>query len=216
MGSRERVPAAEGDATAPDTILARRVLAGDQEAFETLVQRYTPLLFQAIASYVSEYDEVCDLVQQVLVQWYLSFATLDKERPFKSWLFQVARHRCIDHLRHKRAISFSQWEAASGAEGMELLQAIADPQSLPDDVVEQQETQREVWDAIQSLPDRARRIVLLHGIAQCTYVEIAQLLAIPETTARTSFHRAKPLLRRAIERQTYLASRSASDGTVER
>jgi hypothetical protein len=57
-----------------DSILVQQALAGDQDAFETLVHRYETALFQMISRYVGEYHEARDVLQQVLLQ--LSLAAL--------------------------------------------------------------------------------------------------------------------------------------------
>ncbi|TMD84540.1 MAG: RNA polymerase sigma factor, partial [Chloroflexi bacterium] len=50
-----------------DSILVQQALAGDQDAFETLVHRYETALFQMIYHYVGEYHEAWDVLQQVLL-----------------------------------------------------------------------------------------------------------------------------------------------------
>src|SRR5260370_12767267 len=94
----------------PDSVLAQHYLAGDQQAFEVLVQRYSGPLFTFIRRFVGEYDAACDILQQVMLQLYLSLPKLRTGEPLKAWLFQVARNRCVDELRLKRAIHFSDLE----------------------------------------------------------------------------------------------------------
>src|SRR5215472_15354782 len=91
----------------PDGALAQQALAGDQWAFETLVHRYGTPLFNFICHLLGDYDLACDVLQQVLLQLFISLSTLHKDKPLKSWLFQVARNRCLDELRRKRVVHFS-------------------------------------------------------------------------------------------------------------
>src|SRR5258708_3374499 len=91
----------------PDSVLAQHYLAGDQQAFEVLVQRYSGPLLTFIRRFVGEYDAACDILQQVLLQFYLSLPKLRTGEPLKAWLYQVPRNRCVDELRRKRAIHFS-------------------------------------------------------------------------------------------------------------
>ncbi len=79
-----------------DSVLVQQALAGDHEAFETLVHRYETALFQMIYRYVGEYHEAWDVLQQVLLQLYLSLASLHVQAEIRPWLFTVARNRCID------------------------------------------------------------------------------------------------------------------------
>lgn len=60
----------------PDSVLVQQALAGNQEAFEALVSRYKQSLLGLIYRYLGEYHEAHDVLQQVLLQLYLSLATL--------------------------------------------------------------------------------------------------------------------------------------------
>ena len=94
-----------------DGVLIERVLADDQCAFEVLVKRYQAPLFQAIYHILGDYHEAHDVLQQVLLQLYLSLSTLARERPLKSWLLRVAHNRCVDCLRRRRPTLFSELES---------------------------------------------------------------------------------------------------------
>jgi DNA-directed RNA polymerase specialized sigma24 family protein len=63
-----------------DAALVQQILAGKQDAFELLVRRYQPSLNHLIYSYVRVYHDACDILQQVLLQLYLSLATLHSEK----------------------------------------------------------------------------------------------------------------------------------------
>ena len=86
-----------------DGMLVKQTLAGDQRAFEMLVSRYNVPLFNFICHCLGDYDLACDVAQQVFLQLYISMPTLRTGEPLKAWLFQVARNRCLDELRRKRA-----------------------------------------------------------------------------------------------------------------
>jgi RNA polymerase sigma factor (sigma-70 family) len=57
-----------------------------------------------------EYDLACDVLQEVFLKLYLCLSKLDTQQPIKPWLFQVARHRCVDELRRRRVTYFSELE----------------------------------------------------------------------------------------------------------
>ncbi|HEY6543112.1 MAG TPA: RNA polymerase sigma factor, partial [Ktedonobacteraceae bacterium] len=90
-----------------DGVLAQQSLDGDQRAFETLVEHYRPLLFNSIYQILGDYDQSCDILQQVFLQLYLSLPTLKQDKSFRGWLLKVARNRCLDELRRKHAMPFS-------------------------------------------------------------------------------------------------------------
>jgi RNA polymerase sigma-70 factor (ECF subfamily) len=185
----------------PDSVLAGQILAGDQKAFETLVQRYSTPLFNFICRFLGDYDQASDISQQVFLQLYLSLPTLRTGDPLKAWLFQVARNRCLDELRRKHAIHFSELESASDEDELSPLASMPDTSPLPEELAEHHDLQECLQRAIEALPPKFRSVVLLRYAGQLSFSEIGQVLAMPEATAKTYFQRAKPLLRTALSPQ---------------
>jgi RNA polymerase sigma factor (sigma-70 family) len=184
-----------------DGILAQQTLAGDQYAFEVLVQRYNVQLFNFIYHFLGDYDQACDILQQVLLQLYISLPNLRIGEPLKAWLFKVARNRCVDELRRKRAIPFSELEPTNDEEELSPLVAMPDTSPLPEELAERRDLQQSLQKAIQTLPPKFRSVVVLRYAAQLSFSEIGQTLEMPEATAKTYFQRAKPLLRAALTAQ---------------
>src|SRR5579883_1276680 len=184
-----------------DGMLARQAMAGDQSAFEALVHRYSRSLFNFIYRFLNDYDLACDVLQQVFLQLYVSLPTLRTGEPLKAWLFQVARNRCLDELRRKHAIHFSELDAGSDEEELSPLTAMPDTQPLPDELAERHDLQQALRKAIESLPPKFRSVVLLRYAGQLSFSEIGRTLNMPEATAKTYFQRARPLLRAALSNQ---------------
>ena len=191
-----------------DMVLAQRVLAGEQEAFEMLVRRYSTPLFNFICRFLGDYDQACDVLQQVFLRFYTSLPNLGTSEPFKPWLFQVARNCCVDELRRRKryAIHFSQLESENSDGEVTVLSDMADPGPLPEEIMERHDLQEVLQEAIQSLPPKFRSVVTLRYLAQLSFSEIGKTLSMPEATAKTYFHRAKVLLRKSLSTQTRLAS----------
>ncbi len=185
-----------------DSVLAQRYLAGDQQAFEVLVNRYSGPLFTFIRRFLGgEYDAACDILQQVMLQLYISLPKLRTGEPLKAWLYQVARNRCLDELRRKRAIHFSELEKGTDEEEQSLLDTMQDLSPLPEEVVERRDVQDTLLKAIRALPPKFRAVVLLRYASQLSYAEIGRVLHMPEATAKTYFQRVKPLLRNVLAAQ---------------
>jgi RNA polymerase sigma-70 factor (ECF subfamily) len=188
----------------PDAVLTRGAYAGEQQAFEMLVRRYQTALLDFSYRFLGDYDQACDVCQEVFLRLYLSLSRLDLDRPLKSWLFQVAHNCCIDELRrrHRHALPFSslvQGDHPSHLSVDSQLDQFLDPDPLPEEALEHQELQGLLQQAIASLPPKFRAIVLLRYKAQLPLSQIAYLLHIPEATAKTYYARAKLRLRRALK-----------------
>ncbi len=193
-----------------DDVLVQRAQSGDHGAFEMLVDRYSSLLLRLIRQLVQDEDLAQDVLQHVFLQLYRSLPTLRVGGTLTGWLCQVARHRCLDELRRKRPVLFS--EIAPEPEGDEFshLLTLLDPHLQPQEQYELRELRESILDAIETLPLRYRAVVLLRYVSQLSFREIGQALGIPDLTAKTYFHRARKPLR------ARLAPECADEGNRER
>ena len=142
-----------------DRELIARAQAGGPRAFETLVERYRAPLYHFISRYFEDYDQRCDVLQQVMIQFYISLPELRADGALQAWLFRVARNRCLDELRRRHVPSFSEL-AVEGSEDEVLLKegALVLAPSV-EDQVEQHEVQQFLRQAITDLPPKYRPIV---------------------------------------------------------
>jgi len=104
----------------------------------------------------------------------------------------------VDELRRKErhAIHFSQLEDSEGE--LAGLSDLPDLGPLPEDVIERRDLQAQLQAAIETLPPKFRSVVILRYSSEMSFIEIGQVLSMPEATAKTYFHRAKALLRKAM------------------
>ena len=193
----------------PDGVLVGQALAGDQLAFELLVSRYHRPLVSCIRGFLKDDELANDVLQHVFLQLYLSLPVLLRNVSLRAWLFQVARHRCLDELRkrHRRAeIPFSTLEWKYREEEFSPIEAIPDPEPLPEVVAERSDLQRSLQLALFALPLKCRSIVHLRCFRQLSFLQIARMLNIPENTVKTYYYRSLPHLRRALLNNVHVAS----------
>src|SRR2546423_12852324 len=193
----------------PDGVLVGQALAGDQRAFELLVSRYHHPLVRCIGCFFKDDEQVNDVLQHVFLQLYVSLPLLLRNVSLKAWLFQVARHRCLDELRKGRRraeILFSTLEWKYREEELSPIEAIPDPEPLPEEVAERMDLQCSLQQAMFSLPPKCRSIVRLHCFRQLSFAEIARMLNIPKNTVKTYYYRSLPCLRRALASSVHFVS----------
>ena len=181
-----------------DGSAVKEILAGHQEAFDFLFHRYYDMIFNYIRKYLVDYDLSCDITQNVFIQLYLSLPTLRLDVSLRGWLYQVARRRCLDELSRRHAIPFSQMEVIEEDEDRSPFAILPDADALPEELIEQHEVRNTTLKAIGELPPRYRMVVFLRYTEQLRFSEISKRLNMPGATAKTYFHRARPLLRAAL------------------
>src|SRR6266581_184304 len=137
-----------------DGVLTEQALAGNQWAFEVLVHRYSTPLFSFIYHFLGDYDQACDILQQVFLQLHLSLSSIRTGEPLKPWLFQVARNRCLDDIRQRarrRTVHFSELESGNEEEELPSLVSIPDSSPQPEELAERHDLQQRLHQAIQAL-----------------------------------------------------------------
>ncbi len=181
-----------------DGDLVKQAQSGNQAAFETLVERYHVPLHRFIARYFGDYDQRSDVLQQVLIQLYLSLPELRIDGTVQAWLFRVARNRCVDELRRRHVPNFSELAIEKHEQETFLREDSLLLAPSVEDRVEQHEVQHVILQAIAALPHKYQAIVWLRYTTLLTFGEIGRILHIPEATARTYFQRAKQRLRQSL------------------
>ena len=86
---------------APIDQLIERCLAGDQQAWEAIVQQHRRRVFNVAYKFVGKHDEAEDLTQDIFLKLFKSLDTFDRRANFQTWLISVSRNLCIDHYRQR-------------------------------------------------------------------------------------------------------------------
>jgi RNA polymerase sigma-70 factor (ECF subfamily) len=196
----------DGIAQTPDNELVQHVLAGNQDAFTVLMDRYHPLLYRFAYRFLGEYDQTCDVLQHVFLQLYISLPRLLAGDQLKPWLLRVTQNSCLDELRkrrRRRVTVFSALEGWGEDEELSPLGTLPDLQPLPEEIAEFNEMQTMVFNALQQLPVRFRLVVLLRYVYQYSFAEIGETLKMPMTTAKTYYYRACARLREALPPRSF-------------
>jgi len=170
-------PSTEVDAETADIARASR---GDVDAFERLYRRHVARV-SALARWLVGPDEAEDAVQDVWVRVWQKLGTFAGQSAFSTWLHRVAVNLML--RRRQR----SGRNAAREIQGLEI-----DP---PAQVRSEPELKIAIERAVDQLPDRARRVFVLHDMEGFKHEEIADLLGIDPGTSRSQLHRARMLLR---------------------
>jgi RNA polymerase sigma-70 factor (ECF subfamily) len=183
----DSTPEGEGLGT-PDELLARRVQAGEREAFAELARRYLRPIHAVVGSFLSEPADVEDASQETFLRALEAIAGFDADRPFAPWLYQIARNVARNRLDHRR-----RWRTEDA--GDDLASASANPGVS----VERTEIRSLVDGVLARMPDKRRTAFRLFDIEGYTSAETARLMGISEGTVRSHVHHARRTLRSELE-----------------
>ena len=174
-------------------ILARQ---GDREAFGCLIERYQMLARRIALRMSGAEDAAQDLVQEAMLQAYLSLNDLRNEERFRSWLYGIVLNVSKSYLREeKRRSRFSEALDDDQPEGLwNSSGATQDPQQI----AIERELHSLVLSAIEDLPEAAREAARLYYYESLTLQEIAAISGAAPGAIKVRLHRARKSLREKL------------------
>ena len=178
-----------------DVELVELVLAGEQDAFEVLVERYKDAVQNLAYRMLGNVTEAEDVTQEVFVRAYTQLATYKSAHKFSTWLLSIASHLAIDQLRRRRFLALP-------LEDVPFLEWIADRGTGPEQSALQGEEHDEIQTYLQRLPSKYRAVILLRYWYDLSYEEIATALHLTPALVKARLHRARELLARYIKDNT--------------
>jgi len=175
-----------------DAELVQHTLAGDQDAFTTLVERYKDAVQNLAYRMLSNVTEAEDVTQEVFVRAYTQLATYKPAHKFSTWLLSIASHLAIDQLRRRRFLALP-------LDDVPFLEWIPDVVVGPEQSVLQGEQQDDVQKYLQKLPGKYRAVIVLRYWYDFSYEEIASALNLTQQLVKARLHRARELLARYMQ-----------------
>ena len=169
-----------------DQELVRRVLAGQTDDFRVLVDRHQQSIFRIASGLVGNREEAQDVTQEAFLAAFANLSGYDSSRAaFSTWLFTIARNRCLNLLKRRRPIALNALDSIGDV-------ASADP-------IVSQELSQQLDRALASLPVEQRSAFVLAEIEELTYAEIARIERTSIGTVKSRIHRAKQRLQSLLE-----------------
>ena len=176
-----------------DVELIQRVLAGDENAFSTLVRKYEKPVHALVWRKVGDFHIAEEIAQDAFLQAYKELATLKKPDRFARWLSVIATRGCIAWLRKKR-LSTQSLEDTSHAQ---LEKATYSGYVVQENERMTAEAQHEVVQKLLAkLRDKERIVITLHYFGEMTHEEISEFLGTSVGTIKSRLRRAQQRLKR--------------------
>ncbi len=166
-----------------DHDVIRCVLDGDVESFRHLVRRYERPLHRLIRNLVPDAHEGEDIAQEVFLTAYRRLSSYDPtQAAFSTWLFTIARNKCLNALQKRRPVVMDTLPEATGPRA-------------PDAELAEAEWFRRLDEVLDTLPFTQKSVFVLAEIEGLSLVEIGRIEGVPIGTVKSRLCRAKEKLR---------------------
>jgi len=191
------LPGAEGTS---DAEVMLRVKAGDQPAFDYLVQKYRRPLVSFMYRMARNAAVAEDLAQEVFLRVYRSRGSYEASAKFTTWLYRIATNLAVNHARdtrHERPevmVSLDEPDEATG-----MIMDLADGEMTAEQVMVRRERLMGIRRKIEALPERQRLAVVMHKYQQMDYRQIAEVLELSESATKSLLFRAYETLREQLK-----------------
>ncbi len=179
-----------------DLQLVRKVRNGDRAAFDLLVVKYQSRVASIISRYVYDSQEVMDLTQEAFIKAYRAIDRFRGDSAFYTWLYRIAVNTAKNYLesRSRRPQGSADSAEAENYDDGRRLRDIASPERL----LQRDQLQNELRNAIASLPEELRSAFLLREYDGLSYEDIARILECPIGTVRSRIFRARDAVDRHL------------------
>ena len=187
-----------------EELLEEYQATGRRAAFDALVHRYERELFGYLRQYLGDAEMAEDVFQQTFLQVHLKCDQYEPGRKVRPWLYTVATNQAIDWQRRNRRhrmVSLDRRSASPSDDDVGALVELLDsPERGPSENVETLEEADAVRQAIDSLPEQMRQVVLLVYFQGMKYREAADVLSLPVGTVKSRLHAAIAKLSETLTR----------------
>jgi len=186
-------PPIEGD---DDAAVMMRVKAGDDSAFEYLVQKYRRPMLSFMYRMAHNPAAAEDLAQEVFLRVYRSRESYEPSAKFTTWLYRIATNLAVNYARDRRherpevTVSIDEPDQDTG-----LTVDVPDGSLTVEETILRRERMAAIRRRVQALPERQRTAVLMHKYQQMDYRQIAEVLKLSESATKSLLFRAYETLR---------------------
>lgn len=170
-----------------DTTLIEQCIKGDRKAFESLLEQYQKPVYNAAFRMLHNPEDARDVTQTVFLKVYENLGSFDTSRRFFSWIYRITLNESINWLEKAGRLKPLEHEAADETGGPERQASNA-------------ELGKGIEAALMTITPDYRAVIVLKHLMGCSYVEISEILEIPEKKVKSRLFTARQLLKDELTR----------------
>jgi RNA polymerase sigma-70 factor (ECF subfamily) len=187
--------------------LVERLQAGDAEALEMLMERYSARVYRLAYSITRNAGDAEEVVQDVFLSVFRKVRGFEGRAAVATWLYRVTANAALNKRRGKRLeveSSLDQWLPTYRADGHREGNRpflVVDWSQDPERALLTGETRAELERALDALPQRYRAVLVLRDVEGLSSEETAAVLAESVSAVKSCLHRARMVLRERLTRR---------------
>ena len=185
-----------------------RARAGDEAAFTRLVEAYQTPIYNLCYRMLGEAGEAEDAAQETFLRAYSQFGSYDTARSFKTWLFSIANHHCIDRLRKRRLT----WLSIDD-DNLPPHEALQEQTPGPEEALVRRQQAELLQGLLAKLPPDDRSVMVMRYWYDFSYEEIAEATHATVSAVKSRLHRARGNMGQMLEPNA-AAPRAAARGPL--
>ena len=198
-----------------DRALVRAAQKGDPQAFRALVERYQRRVVQLALGMTKDPDEAMDIAQETFVRVHRYLPSFKGDSSFFTWTYRIAMNLCLDAQRRRGRLTRVDVEEGDEAE----IEAAMDPPSSalagPQKQALNSELRERMEDALASLSENHRAILLLREVEGLSYEDLAKVLGIRKGTVMSRLFHARLKMQNKLREYLGEDARASGDGDEE-
>lgn len=171
-----------------DTELIQKCLKGESKAFEQIVDRYKRLVYSVAMNMFKDKEDIYDVSQEVFLKVYKSLDKYNDEYKLSTWIVRITTNHCLDILRKKRPQTVPLGKVAE----------TSSKKDTPEERYIISEEKRELREAIDSLPEKYKILIVLFHKKGLSYDEIVKVTGEPMSIVKNRLFRARQMLKEKL------------------
>lgn len=192
-------PSAQDVAKAAFLQTLQRAKEGDRKAFEEIFQLYHRRIYNAVYGMLGDPDDAQDVTQDVFMRLHDALPTLRADEAFSTYLYRIALNLCRDRARRKKRVRFQSMDTPrADSEGDVEPMDFPDQGKLPEETLTNDELQNRVRQAVQTLSDDHKAVIVMHHFQGMEVNDIARILKVPTGTVKSRLARGRDQLHRKL------------------
>jgi RNA polymerase sigma-70 factor (ECF subfamily) len=185
-----------------DAELVERFRGGERAAFDEIVRRYRDRVYTLCRRWLDEQEGAEEVTQDVFLALFRSLAGFRGDARLSTWIFKVTLNHCRNRRQYRRRRGHGRHDALGPRpEGEGPERELPDEDATADAGRNRAEAGSLVMQALATLEEDHRQILLLRDVEDLSYDEIGEILDLPGGTVRSRIHRARTELATILTRR---------------